>query len=157
MATSSKKSVPSPLAFGLVAWTPALVLLVQLVQNWVDIPFMDEWDVGNVFLKFKQGTLTFADLIGQHNESRFFFPRLILMLLVRWTRWDARVPILLLFATVCVISWLLWKLLRRIPNLSLPAKLAAMFAVNLLLFSPSQHESWLMGLNFSRTASHVAG
>ncbi|HEV2096473.1 MAG TPA: hypothetical protein VGQ82_08215 [Chthoniobacterales bacterium] len=149
MATSSKKSVPSPLAFGLVAWTPALVLLVQLVQNWVDIPFMDEWDVGNVFLKFKQGTLSFADLIGQHNESRFFFPHLILMLLVRWTRWDARVPILLLFATVCVISWLLWKLLRRIPNLSLPAKLAAMFAVNLLLFSPSQHESWLMGLNFS--------
>ncbi|MFN2508986.1 MAG: hypothetical protein ABR589_09460 [Chthoniobacterales bacterium] len=143
------RNPPPPWLGLLIAVVPAILLLPQIVLNWVNIPWGDEWDTANVRIKFHDGALSTADLFAQHNEHRFFFARLLWAPLARVTHWDLRVEMLLTFAAACLISWLLWKLLGNIPRLERHARVTAFLIVNSLLFSPTQYETWLWGINFT--------
>jgi len=49
-----------------------------MCTHWVAVPFWDEWETpGAQLADYCQGSLDWADLFGQHNEHRLFFPRLI--------------------------------------------------------------------------------
>ncbi len=133
-----------------LAAIPALLLFVQIVQNWVNIPYWDEWKlIARLRLALAAGDLRPLDLFAQHNDSRFALPQLLLLPLARWTHWDVRAEMIVIFATVCVISILLWFLLGEIKNLPRWARGACLLVCNGLLFSPIQYETWLWGINFS--------
>jgi hypothetical protein len=129
---------------------PALLLLVQIVQNWVNIPYWDEWQlIAQLRISMQAGTLRLVDLFTQHNDSRFVIPHLLLLPLARLTHWDLRADMLLIFVTVCGISRLLWSLLGEIENLPRAARVACLLVCNCLLFSPIQYETFLGGMNLS--------
>ena len=60
--------------------------LQVMVTHWVAVPWWDEWlTPGETLASYSRGTLRFADLWSQHNESRKLFPRLLyLALYVPW-------------------------------------------------------------------------
>ena len=135
-----------------IVWTavPALLLFVQIVQNWVNIPYWDEWKlIARLRLALAAGDLRPLDLFAQHNDSRFALPQLLLLPLARLTHWDVRAEMVVIFATVCAISVLLWFLLGAIKNLPRWARGGCLLVCNALLFSPIQYETWLWGINFS--------
>ena len=129
---------------------PAVLLFVQIIQNWINIPYWDEWHlIAQLRISLQAGTLRPLDLFAQHNDSRFALPQLLLLPLARLTHWDLRVEMVVIFATACLISGVLWSLLGLIENLSRAARIGCLLVCNCLLFSPIQYETWLWGINFS--------
>jgi hypothetical protein len=129
---------------------PALLLFVQIIQNWVNIPYWDEWGlIAQLRVSLQDGTLVPLDLFAQHNDSRFVLPQLLLLPLARLTHWDVRAEMVAIFAAACLIWRVLWSLLGLIENLPRGARVGCLLVCNCLLFSPIQHETWLWGINFS--------
>ncbi|CAN5464443.1 hypothetical protein BH18VER2_BH18VER2_08010 [soil metagenome] len=144
------RTKPPPWLLLAVTAIPALLLFVQIVQSWVNVPYWDEWGlIAQLRISLQNGTLRPLDLFAQHNDSRFVLPQLLLLPLARLTHWDVRAEMFLIFATVGAISVLLWYLLGAIENLPRWALAACLLVCNCLLFSPIQYETWLWGINFS--------
>lgn len=113
--------------------------------HWVPVPFWDEWDTpGGQLASYYRGTLTFTELCSQHNEHRLLFPRLIWLSLAIVAGWDVRHGMVLTFCFVCLGSAGLYQLLRSSNGTS--ASRAFVFGLmNLVLFSPRQYETFLVG------------
>jgi hypothetical protein len=131
------------------AISPALTALVIQKKHWVNIPIWDEWDTpGIALLHYLQRTLTWGDLLAQHNESRKVVPRLIHIAIASFAGWDVRQGMVLTFVCVCAVSaWALIYLRRRTPELS-PHLLFPWLLMNFFLFAPSQYENFLSGFVF---------
>jgi len=135
------------LAFGLCL-LPPLVLAVLLRQNAVNVPYWDEWndELGGIFLKSHAGSLSFADFWAQHNESRFVLPRLIFLLLGNFSHWnlcrEVAFTFLLAGGAAAMVFWLGRKTLAGRPV----AAWLAFFIASLLIFSPTQYQAWLWGM-----------
>jgi hypothetical protein len=137
------------LAFACAA-VPALLLLNVIVQNWINIPFWDEWRLSaELRIALASGTLRLGDLFTQYNDTRFFVPNLVVVPLAQLTHWDLRAEMFATFAATVFLSWLCWSILQRVENLSAHFRLYCFLAINCLLFSPIQAETWLWGINFS--------
>ena len=113
--------------------------------HWVPVPFWDEWDTpGGQLASYYRGTLTFAELCSQHNEHRLLFPRLIWLPMAILAGWDVRHGMVLTFSFVCLGSVGIYKLLRS--SNGPPAGRAFVFGLmSLVLFSPRQYETFLVG------------
>ena len=121
------RTKPPPWLFIAASAVPALLLFVQIIQSWVNIPYWDEWElIARLRLAWAAGTLGPLDLFAQHNDSRFALPQLLLLPLARLTHWDVRAEMLVTFATVGFISILLWSLLGAIENLPRWARVACL-------------------------------
>src|SRR4051812_3450839 len=73
------------------AISPALIAFYVQKKHWINIPIWDEWDTpGIALLHFMQRTLTWGDLLAQHNESRKVVPRLIHIAIASVAGWDVR-------------------------------------------------------------------
>jgi len=126
---------------------PALLLGFLILNYSVNVPFYDEWDTpGLALLKSAQGQLNFDYLIGQHNESRLLFPRLILIPLAYLTNWNIKYEMMLTFLLACLISFNIYKLSQISLSVSKSKLLIYLSLVNLLIFSPIQFENWLWGI-----------
>ena len=130
----------------IVAIIPAAVLAWLIFQHGVNIPIQDQWEFVPVFKKFSEGTLSFSDLIAQHNESRKFFPRLIFIALAFLTNWNIRVEMLVIFFLACLVAVNIYRLNRLTLKGSLLSGLAITAICNFLIFSPVQYENWLWGI-----------
>jgi hypothetical protein len=129
------------------AWSlPALCALYVMCTHWVAVPFWDEWDApGAQLAAYYRGTLTFAELFSQHNEHRLLFPRLVWLPIVILTgAWDVRHEMVLTFCLVTVASVSLYRLLRFSGD-PIGGRILAFGVMNLLLFSPRQYDSFLVG------------
>ncbi len=124
---------------------PAICAFYMIWTHWVPVPFWDEWDTpGAQLASYYRGTLTFADLCRQHNEHRLLFPRLAWLPLAIIAGWDVRHAMVLTFCFVCLGSAGLYLLLRSANGT--PAGRAFVFGLmNLVLFSPRQYETFLVG------------
>ncbi|HMG05973.1 MAG TPA: hypothetical protein VK581_10955 [Chthoniobacterales bacterium] len=124
---------------------PALCAFHAMWTHWVAVPFWDEWDTpGGQLASYYRGTLNFAELFSQHNEHRLFFPRLVWLPIAILAGWDVRYEMVLTFCFVCLGSAGLYQLLRFSGGP--PAPRALVFGVmNLLLFSPREYETFLVG------------
>jgi hypothetical protein len=124
---------------------PAVCAFYIMCTHWVAVPFWDEWDTpGGQLASFYRGTLNFAELFSQHNEHRLLFPRLVWLPMAILAGWDVRHEMVLTFCFVCLGSVGLYKLLRFSGGS--PAGRALVFGLmNLLLFSPRQYETFLVG------------
>src|SRR5580658_10373131 len=74
-----------------LAFLPALIPFVAIARYGVNIPFGDEWDMaGPLFIKLAHGTLTFADIVAQHNEHRIAMTRLIVLAVGKLTHYNVK-------------------------------------------------------------------
>jgi hypothetical protein len=134
-----------PVVFCL-AILPACLLGFLIVKYSVNVPFQDQWAIARLLPKWVEGTLSFSDLIAQHNESRKFFPRLIFLALAQFTHWDVRYEMLVSFLLVCLVAINLYRLNRlTVGGSALKGLLLAAIA-NLIIFSPVQWDNWLWGI-----------
>jgi hypothetical protein len=132
------------LIFGL--WSlPAICAFYVIWTHWVPVPYWDEWDTpGAQLASYYRGTLTFAELCSQHNEHRLLFPRLIWLPLAIVAGWDVRHGMVLTFCFVCLGSAGLYQLLRS-SNGPAAGRAFVFGLMNLVLFSPRQYETFLVG------------
>jgi hypothetical protein len=129
----------------ILALCPALCALYMMCTHWVPVPFWDEWDTpGAQLASYYRGTLNFADLFSQHNEHRLLFPRLVWLPIAILAGWDVRHEMVLTFCFVCLGSVGLFKLLRFSGGPA-PGRAFVFGLMNLLLFSPRQYETFLVG------------
>ena len=111
----------------------------------VDVPFLDEWEIVPRLQKLHDGTFTFLDLWGQHNEHRPVVGIALVMTLVRATHWNTAAEIAanvlagsMIFGVFAGQIVSQWPAGYRLPLWLLPI-------LSLFAFSPSQWENWLWG------------
>jgi len=124
---------------------PAICAIYMMWTHWVPVPFWDEWDTpGAQLASYYRGTLTFAELCSQHNEHRLLFPRLVWLPMAIVFGWDVRHGMVLTFCFVCLGSAGLYQLLRS-SNGTAAGRAFVFGLMNLVLFSPRQYETFLVG------------
>lgn len=133
------------LYISLAALLPAACLALLICRYWVNVPFSDEWDLVPIFQFAQAGELRFDYLFSQHNEHRILVPRLLLAALAWLTHGDVRSGMAFTFVLACITSAALAVLLRRTLPDARQWPIWWLLA-NLLIFSPVQHENWLMGM-----------
>ncbi len=129
-----------------LAIIPAIVLGFLILKYSLNVPIQDQWQISDIFEKFNQGTLSFNDLIAQHNESRKFFPRLIFLTLAFLTKWNIRYEMLVTFLLACIISVNIYILNRLTIGGSHIKGLTIALISNIFIFSAVQYENWLWGI-----------
>ncbi|MCP4352584.1 MAG: hypothetical protein GY795_44565 [Desulfobacterales bacterium] len=125
---------------------PPLLLFLLVTKYWVNIPYLDQWYLSTIFGKYYSGSLSFSDLIVQHNESRKVFPKLLFLFTGLITGWDVRVEMCFTLILACLTSLNLFILLRRIGEISIIEKLGLLLIINILFFSTVQYNNWLWGI-----------
>ncbi|CAN5674633.1 hypothetical protein BH20VER1_BH20VER1_19870 [soil metagenome] len=142
-------SIGVRLGVTLLAILPALGAAFVQASYWVNIPIWDEWDTpGTALLRAAQGTLTWQDLIAQHNEARLLFPRLLHIALSWGRSWDVRDGMLLTLVAAGGVSAFALKYLRQLTSLRWPHIILAWGLINFCLFAPSQYENFLYGFAY---------
>ena len=129
-----------------LAIIPAIVLGVLIFKYSVNVPIQDQWQISDIFEKFNQRTLSFSDLMAQHNESRKFFPRLIFLALAFITKWNIRYEMLVTFLLACIVSINIYLLNKLTIGGSHIKGLIIAFISNIFIFSAVQYENWLWGI-----------
>jgi hypothetical protein len=135
------------IAATVMAIFPVFLLVPLLVQNAINLPFMDQWDTPvNALLKIADRTFSFSDLIAQANESRPLFPRLLFLGVAFLTNWDIRYEYVVIFLVACLISYQIYRLSWLTIRGSEYRRLFLILLANLLIFSPVQSDNWLWGI-----------
>lgn len=146
-----------PALLFVVGCVPIALALHFMHAYWVPLPYWDEWFTpAQQLISLHQGTLSLPELFRQHNESRPFFPRLVMLLLAAPAGWDVRQEMVASFVTVCAGAGLLYLLLRQNARLAPPPRMAAWAAAVFLLFSPGGYENFLNARHFGNFIPGVA-
>lgn len=131
------------------AISPAILAFLIQKKHWVNIPIWDEWDTpGIALLHFLQRSLTWGDLLAQHNESRKVVPRLIHIAIAWVAGWDVRQGMVLTLLSAAAASAFALIYLRRRSVGSQVGVLFSWLVINFFLFAPSQYENFLAGFTF---------
>ena len=138
---------PGDFLLVVAAALPVLFLAMLVYQYAVPIPMLDDWDMAPLIAKWRTGGLTFHDFWVQQQESRTFFPKIIFVLLAAGPRWDVRLEMVLSIVTCLATAVGIHALLRNSQMSRLHGG-GAFLLIVLLLFSPVQHELWLLASGF---------
>ena len=126
---------------------PAVAMGILILTYSVNMPYWDQWNLmPRLFMKISQNSLSWQDLIAQHNESRKLFPRLIFLGLAYLTNWDVRYEMLVIFMLACVVSVNIYRLNRLTVNANLLTTSLIALLTNILIFSPIQYDNWFWGI-----------
>ena len=113
----------SPLHLFIVigALTPIILVLVDIIQNSVNVPFLDQWDASYFIARAAvKGSLTVGDLLRAHNEHRIFFTQGITALSVIFLNWNLQIELLVTVVLAGLILLILILLIQRdYPRLTL--------------------------------------
>jgi hypothetical protein len=123
---------------------PPIALAFLIYFYGVDVPYWDQFTVVAVSASARIGTLHIPDLWAQTNESRLFFPNLLLIGLDFLTKGNIKDQMFVMVLEAILILWNIYWL----ASLTLPSywgRRVGVFLAALLIFSPIQWESWLMG------------
>ena len=99
-----------------------------------------------LFMEISQNSLSWEDLIVQHNESRKLFPRLIFLGLAYLTNWDVRYEMLATFLLACLVYVNIYRLNRLTVKFNIFPTLLIAFLANILIFSAIQYNNWFWGI-----------
>jgi len=133
-------------ALFLLAIIPPLAAAAVVLTHWVPLPFLDEWSIsGETFTRWCTGTLSFRDLFAQVYESRYFFPRLLYLVLVQAGGWDVRKEMALILLSVGATVLLFHHAMRVSLNAGTHATLLVSAAASFLAFAPTQLDNFLWG------------
>lgn len=82
---------------------PLIIGAIYIRTYGVNVPYWDQWDTVPIFLeKLYNSKLTFFDLLAQHNESRPFFPNVVMIILAKFTHYNVLYEMYLMYAFYCV-------------------------------------------------------
>jgi hypothetical protein len=135
------------LMFGLCL-LPPVALAILLRCNAVNVPYWDEWDddLAGIFLKWHAGSLSLGDFWTQHNESRLVLPRVIFLLLGGFSRWNLLHEVAFTFLLACAAAAMIFRLGQKTLAEHPTTGWLAFFIASLLIFSPTQYQAWLWGM-----------
>jgi hypothetical protein len=122
-------------------------IVFLILRYAVAIPMLDDWEMVALVTKAHTGGLTFTDLIAQQQEARPLFPKLIFIAMSFAKYWDSRSEMMLSVLICCLTAFGIYRLLGR-SGLSPTARGIAFLLGAFLVFSPAQHEIWLLASGF---------
>jgi hypothetical protein len=148
-ALRGRKTTPrilARLAVLVMALLPLFILVLNVAESHVDVPFWDQWNFVPLLGKSYEQGVTLADLWGQHNEHRLLFPRLVMLGLAHASHynivWELAVIILLAMGLFA----LFWhQFCRTADALGVSGFPWVVPIISLLVFSLGQAENWLWG------------
>ncbi len=132
----------------LLALSPPLFIARLISRYGVDIPYADEWLWTPFLCKAHEHSLTVADFFAQHNEHRYFVPKLLLLILAPLTSGNTKGAMFFSLVLAALTSAALWYVLNRTVPSTANKRLLLLTLFNLVLFSPVQWENWLWGYQF---------
>jgi hypothetical protein len=137
------------ISLALCAIAPALFILSLILRYGVDVPYVDEWSLAPLYAKAHAHTLAWVDLFEQHNEHRYIFPKLLLILFAFLAHGNLRAEMIFSLLLCCASSAVLWWHLKRTVAGTNGKRLFVLVLLNLVLFSPVQAENWVWGFQFT--------
>jgi hypothetical protein len=132
-----------------LAILPACFQVIATLKYGVNVPYWDQWDQVRLFQATSEGTLSFGDLMAQHNESRMFFPNLLTIALAFLTSWYVKLQMLVAFLLACLISFNVYRLGKLTIEGSRLKHLTIFLLSNVFIFAPIQFENWLWGIQYA--------
>lgn len=144
----------------MLAAIPFMCLLGAVFIYKVDMPSLDDWALAPLIDKSFQGTLSLHDFFVQHNEHRIFFPRIIILLLVRLSDWSITYE---LAANILCAIGIFFALVYQVGITKKHREDGAHWLIpiiSLMVFSLTQWENWLWGFQlvvFMCVCAIVAG
>jgi hypothetical protein len=123
-----------------------LPILIWLVSRYaIPVPWADEFNLVPLIHEMNAHTLTFADLMAQHNEHRPFFPQGLMLAMAaisHWNiSWEIAANVVLALLSLALLVRLVW---QTFPDRALLRWTLAV-AFSWIILSPSQYENWLWG------------
>jgi hypothetical protein len=148
VASSALRRFPwRAVVLAIVAALPVLSILYLVLRYAIPIPLLDDWEMIPIITSAREGGLTFAQLFEQQQEARTFFPKLIFLLFSLGKHWDSRIAMVFSLLLCCLTAIGILFLLRR-SGLSKTSIVMTFLLSVLLIFSPAQHELWLLASGF---------
>lgn len=144
---AAKRSLTLPVLTLCAGAAPLLFLIYLVLRYAVPIPMLDDWEMVPLVTKAHAGSLTFSDLFEQQQEARTFFPKLLFIVCAMGKYWDGRIEMMLSLLICCLTLLGIYLLLGK-SGLSGMARTAVLLLIALLIFSPVQHELWLLASGF---------
>ena len=132
------------MALALVAIVPAFVLAALIYTFSFNIPYLDQWEVYDLYSRYHHHSLTFADLFAQHSEHRMFFPRLFFIAAFYFEPYTDLVLLWMSWFLSCLSALCLWRL-ARFTGWSDSKGLLLLIGANALIFNILAFEDWLWG------------
>lgn len=131
------------------AGAAALLIVSLILQYAVSIPMLDDWELVPVIAKVHGSSgLTFGDLFAQQQEARTVVLKLVFIAVSFARHWDSRI-VMMLSVLICCLTAAGWCCLLCRSRLAPQRKAIAFLLAALLIFSPAQHELWLLASGFS--------
>ena len=128
-----------------ISLLPPLLLGLLILKYGVDFIDWDQWEIAAFFEKASNGSLSVGDLFAQQAEYRQFFPNLVFVGLGWLTHWNIKYEMMVSFLLGCMIAFNLFHLGKLTIGGNRSRQLLLLLVSNLLIFSPAQFESWLLG------------
>jgi hypothetical protein len=143
--TSLDQRWPWLLTIGLTC--VAIVCAVSAVLTFgVNVLFWDDWASVHFVEKYISGTLSFSDLVSQHNEHRPLVFRLVRLAFVRAGDWNVLHEMLFsIFLVVVLLAVLSYWMIRSHSIIGSGDCRGVMLVTALLLLSTAQWENFLWG------------
>jgi hypothetical protein len=124
---------------------PLPILIWFTWQQAILVPFDDEFNLVPLIHEMNAGTLTFANLMAQHNEHRPFFPNLLMLGMANashWSiSWEIVADLLLACLSFALILRLVW---QTFPDRAV-TRWGLAVGFSWIVFSPNQYENWIWG------------
>jgi len=126
---------------------PPIVLIIFVARYYIDAPYLDQWGLVPLIDKSMRGELSFADLWVQHNVHRILFPKIIIVFLAVMTHWNIGYEVAVIFLLACgIYGLILLQVFGTFRREQLPRPLGAAVLISFFVFSLSQYQNWLWGL-----------
>lgn len=151
MLSNLSKYVPRK-ALKFLALLPPLILVFYVFKYGANTPYFDEWDTPGIdFVNLANHDFSFRSLTTQHNEHRLFFPRILFIGLAQlFGSWNPRHQMFASLLVACGTYWHLYKLTDAMVSFKIyRLKWIGIFSIGLLVFSFTQRDSWLWGLQLA--------
>ncbi|CAO3383408.1 hypothetical protein [Azospirillum argentinense] len=152
MSAASRKIVFLLLILAVLA--PPAFIISAIQYSAITYPFWDHVELLKFIAKYHQGTLTFADLVSAHNQTRPLTYRSIYLFNAILTDWDIRSEYIYMYATL-LATWaahlfVAWRILGRRLDFYV---LMVFLVISIVLFSPVGHNNhwWSMMLQLDLT------
>ena len=136
------------LCTGLLVVLLQVLLLGSLLWRYgVDVPLIDQWSLVEDLGKARAGEWGLAELWRSHNGHRILLPRVILVPTALLTGWNTRYEMVLSLLAACALFALLaWMALLALGARQIARYGLALAALATVVFSLSQWENWLWGI-----------
>lgn len=112
----------------------------------VNVPYYDEWVVVQLFQKYQTGDLHFSDFYAQHNEHRIFFPRIILLIIGKLSKFNTVIEMYFIQVLAAAVMLVLFLKVKNQFGISMARIPAWILPIPFLISSWRQYENFLWGL-----------